>query len=133
MSRENVEIVHRAFEAYNRNDIDTAVADFASDCQYVSSGALPGSSGVFRGPEGYKQFVGWLRSEFKDAQVEITESIDAGDSLLVSVAIRGRGRRSGAPTSWSIWQLWTLQGGKFNRGQGFTDKKEALKAAGLSG
>jgi ketosteroid isomerase-like protein len=33
MSKENVEIVRRAFEAYNRGDIEGAVADFAPDCE----------------------------------------------------------------------------------------------------
>jgi hypothetical protein len=40
--------------------------------------------------------------------------------------------KSGAPATWSIWQVWTLQDGKFVRGQGFTDREEALEAAGLS-
>jgi hypothetical protein len=132
MSEENVEIVRLAFEAYNRGDLDAAVADFAPECEYISSGALPGSRGVWRGPEGYKQFVGWLRSEFEDARAEIDEVIDAGDSVLVSVTTRGRGRQSGAATTWSIWQVWTLQDGKIVRGQGFTNKEQAFEAAGLS-
>ena len=32
MSGENVEIIRRAYEAANRDDVDSAVADFAPDC-----------------------------------------------------------------------------------------------------
>jgi ketosteroid isomerase-like protein len=55
----------------------------------------------------------------------------AGDQVLVSVTNRGRGKRSGAETSWRLWTLWMLRDGKIVRGQGFTDPEEALEAAGL--
>jgi len=131
MSQENVERVRRAFAAYNRGDLDAAVSDFAEDCQYIASGALPGERGVYRGREGYKKFVGWLRSEFDDARIETDEIIDAGNQVVASLTLRGRGRRSGAETSWTIWQVWTVRDGEFAHGQGFTDKAEAFEAAGL--
>jgi ketosteroid isomerase-like protein len=131
MSQQNVEAVRTAFEAYNRGDLDTAVADFAPDCEYISTGALPGFRGVSRGPEGYKEFVGWLREEFDDARIDVDELVEAGDRVLASITLCGRGRRSGVATTWSMWQVWTLRGGKFVRGQGFTNKGEALEAAGL--
>jgi ketosteroid isomerase-like protein len=132
MSQENVEMVRRAFQAYDRGDIDRALADFAPDCEYFATGAIPGRSGVFRGPEGYKEFFGWLRGEFDEARVDIDELIDAGESVVVAATIRGRGKQSGAPASWNIWQVWTVQNGKFVRGRGFTNRAEALEAAGLS-
>ena len=47
------------------------------------------------------------------------------------VTFRGRGKQSGIATSWDLWQLWTLRDGKAVRGQAFTDKSEALGAAGV--
>ena len=132
MSQENVEIVRRAFEAYNRGDLDAAVADFAPDSEYIASGAVPGGRGVYRGPEGYKRFVAWLRDEFEDARVEVDAITDAGDQVLVSVTTRGRGRQSGVEASWNVWQVWTLRDGKIVGGLGFTSRAEALEAAGLS-
>jgi ketosteroid isomerase-like protein len=132
MSEENVETIRVAFAAYNRGDVDAAVADFAPDCEYIATGALPGAGRVSRGPEGYKQFVGWLRSEFDDARIDVHELVEAGDEVLVSMTIRGRGRRSGVPTNWDIWQVWTLRDGKVVRGKGFMNREEALEAAGLS-
>jgi len=131
MSEENVEKIRRAFEAYNRGDLDAAVADFAADSEYVPSGAVPGEQGPVRGPEGYKQYVGWLRGEFDDARIDVHEVIDAGDKVLAAMTMRGRGRRSGAVTSWHFWQVWTLREGQVVHGHGFTDKSEALEAAGL--
>ena len=74
----------------------------------------------------------WLQGEFEDAHVEIKELIDAGDSVLVGSTIRGRGKHSGAEADWVVWQVWIVESGKIVRGQGYTDRAEALEAAGLS-
>jgi ketosteroid isomerase-like protein len=131
MSQENVELVRRAYEAYGRGDTDGAVADFAPDCRYTAAGTIPDRTGVFHGPEGYKKFIGWVRSEFDDVQAEIDELIDAGDAVVVGSTLRGRGRQSGAETKFTFWQVWTIQNRKFERGQGFASRDEALEAAGL--
>ena len=124
-------MLRRGFEAYSRGDIDGAVSDFAPDCRYTAAGIIPDRTGVFHGPEGYKEFVGWLRSEFDDAQAEVDELIDAGDQVVVGSTLRGRGRPSGAQAKFTFWQVWTVQNGKFVRGQGFASRAEALEAAGL--
>jgi hypothetical protein len=131
MSQENVEMVRRAYEAYTRGDIDGAVADFAPDCRYTAAGIIPDRTGVFHGPEGYKEFIGWLRSEFDDAEAGIDELIDAGAAVFVESTLRGRGRQSGAETKFTFWQVWTIQHGKFAQGQGFASRADALEAAGL--
>ena len=98
-----------------------------------ASGAIPGRSGGFDGPEGYKEFIGWLRSEFDDAHAEIDELIDAGDRVLVGSTLSGRGKHSGAEASFTFWQVWVVENGKFVRGEGFNDRESALEAAGLPG
>jgi len=132
MSQENVEMVRRAYEAFNRGDRDAAVADLAADCEYVASGAIPGATGIYSGPGGFKRFTEWLLDEFNDARVEINETIDAGDQVVVSVTSRGSGKHSGVETSWVTWQVWTFRAGKAVRGEGFRSRGAALEAAGLS-
>jgi ketosteroid isomerase-like protein len=117
MSQENVEMVRRGFDAYNRGDLDAVVADFASDCEYVPSGSLPGGRDAYRGPEGYKRFIGWLRDEFEDARLDVNDVIDAGDRVLASLTVRGRGRQSGVAASWDLWQVWTIRDSSIVRGQ----------------
>jgi ketosteroid isomerase-like protein len=132
MSEENVEMVRRGYEAYNRGDLDGMVADFAPTFEYVTTGAVPDATGVYRGAEGYKEFLGWMRSEFESPRVAVHELIEAGDQVLASVSLRGRGKQSGVETNWDIWHLWTVRDGKVVRGQTFTGSDEALEAAGLS-
>ena len=131
MSQENVEKLRGAFEAYNRDDLDAAVANLHPDCEYVPTGALPGGRDVVRGPEGYKRFVAWLRDMFDDAHIDAVLT-DAGDQVVARLTVRGRGKQSGAETTWEFWQVWTFRDGKSVHGRGFTNRDEALEAAGLS-
>ena len=131
MSEENAEVVRRAAEAFNRGDLDAAVADAAPDIEFVATGALPGLQGVFRGVEEYKRFLHWVPDEFDDPRADPTEIIEAGDQVVVGLTISGRGKQSGVETSWNFWQVWTIREGKSVRGQGFASRDEALEAAGL--
>jgi ketosteroid isomerase-like protein len=133
VSAENVEILRRAFEAYNRGDLEGVVAEAAPDLEYTPSGALPGSTDPVQGPDGYLQFLRWLTDNFADSRVEVSEFRDAGDQVFAELALTGRGKQSGVETSWTVWHVWTVKGGKLVRGRAFTSKEEALDAAGLAG
>ena len=133
MSEENVEVIRRGYEAFNRGDLDATVADFAPTFEYVATGAIPGFEGVFRGPEGWKGLLSGFFDEFHDPHVEIRDLREAGeDHVLALATYGGRGKQSGAEASWDMWQLWTVREGKVVGGQGFTGREEALEAAGLS-
>ena len=45
MSQENVEIVRRGYEAFNRGDIEGVTRVLAPDFEYVASGLVPGVEG----------------------------------------------------------------------------------------
>jgi uncharacterized protein len=130
MSQENVEVVRRGYEAFSRGDLDGMVTDVAPTFEYVAN-VIPGSLGVYRGPEGWKKFLSVFVDEFQDARVEIRELIEAGDQVVASLTMQGRGKQSGVEVRWDVWQLWTLRDGKVVHGEGFTDRDEALEAAGL--
>ena len=129
---ENVELVRRAFEAFNRGDHDAAFKDLAPTFKYVPSGVIPGVTEIQRGPDGMKRFVGWLLDQFDDVRIDVNEAFAQGDRVFVSITNRGRGKRSGAETSWEVWQVFTMQGGEAVRGEAFRTKEQALEAAGLS-
>ena len=63
---------------------------------------------------------------------EITELIDAGDSLIACHEAPMRGRASAAEVGFKLWGVHTLRGGRINRTQYFSGREEALEAAGLS-
>jgi hypothetical protein len=48
------------------------------------------------------------------------------------ITFRGIGRHSGVEVNMEVFQLWTFRDGKLVRGQGFFERAEALKAAGVA-
>ena len=131
MSGENVEIVRRAFEAFNRGDHDAAFKDLTPNFEYVPSGVIPGVTEIQRGPDGMKRFVGWLLDQFDDVRIDVNEAFAQDDRVFVSITNRGRGKRSGAETSWDVCVVFTMQGGEAVRGKAFRTRAQALEAAGL--
>jgi ketosteroid isomerase-like protein len=131
MSQENVEIVRRGYDAFNRGDLEAMAADFASNFEYVTTGAVPGMTGVYQGPEGLAEFLEWMRSEFESPRIDVRELSEAGDQVLAAVTLGGRGKQSGVEASWDIWHLWTVEHGRVVRGHAFTSMEEALEVAGL--
>jgi ketosteroid isomerase-like protein len=135
MTQENVELVRRIFEAVNRGDFEgaLALANAPPEFEFVPSGVLiPDLSDVQRGPEGLRRVLEGFFAAFDDLHLEVHELIDAEDQMFGSYAIQGRGRHSGAETSWDVWNVWTVRDGRVVRLQGFTDRDAALEAAGLS-
>lgn len=124
-------MARRGYEAYNRGDLDAAVADFAPTFEYITTGAIPGITGVDPGPEAWKEFVGWTWSEFESPRFEVHELIGTGSQVMASVTLRGRGKQSGVDVSWDLWHLWSMRDGQVVRGQAFTRREDALQAAGL--
>ena len=69
--------------------------------------------------------------EFDDPRFEVHEFIDAEDRVFAWATLRGRGKQSGAETSWDVWAVWTVRDGRFVRWETFADRDAALEAAGL--
>jgi ketosteroid isomerase-like protein len=58
--------------------------------------------------------------------------VDAGDKVAVEIVQRGRPRGSAADVEGRWWFVHTLRDGTPVRMQGFSNRAEALEAAGLS-
>jgi ketosteroid isomerase-like protein len=69
---------------------------------------------------------------FEDLEVTYEETIDAGDRVVVETRVSGRGRESGVGVDSRTYMVWTLRGKKVLRMDEFTERADALEAAGLS-
>jgi ketosteroid isomerase-like protein len=131
MSEENVELVRRALQALDRRDLTSWLALSDEDAEVVFTRDWP-ESGV-RSPEAafnwYIQFFDTLQP-FRTADAEF---IDAGaDKVLLQYRMDLRGRGSGAKVEWRRWCVVTIQKGRLLRAEWFSDRADALEAAGLS-
>jgi ketosteroid isomerase-like protein len=131
MSKTNVEVVQRVFDAYAAEDYAAALALCDPEIEWVP---MEGAGEVFRGYEGLgRAIVEWEQS-WGDHSAEAEEFIDAGgDKVIAVVRISGRGPRSGVTVEQRFFQVYTLRDGRVVHMMEYLERAEALEAAGLSG
>jgi ketosteroid isomerase-like protein len=129
MSEENVEIVRKAiaYEYYGVGDRAEAEAIF--DPQVVLNPIDEESSSGFDAMRA--DYERWA-SAFEEFRVTFEEIIDAGDQVVVVAYHHGRGRTSGVNVDTRFYEVYTLREGKVWRVDEYTERDEALEAAGLS-
>jgi ketosteroid isomerase-like protein len=64
--------------------------------------------------------------------VTVEEIIDAGDQVVVVAHHEGRGRASGVEVDTRFYEVYKLREGKVARVDEYTERADALEAAGLS-
>jgi uncharacterized protein len=132
MSDENVEVVRRMFESWDRGDY-WAGLDLIDPEIEVEVAYRVDFDGTYRGHAGLGEMLRSFWAEFEDIRSGIEEAIPAGSHVVVRARFSGRGKRSGAEIDMPAWQVWTLRNGKVVRWRIFRTKHEALEAAGQIG
>ncbi len=133
MSRENLEAVRRAWEAWQRRDMTALFEFYASDIVWDMTHTDVPDRGVYHGHDGVKKFFQeWAFEPFDEYYAHAETFWDAGSHVVVQVRQGGRGKGSGAPVEMArVWQVYELRGGKAVRVAAYAVEREALEAAGL--
>jgi len=126
MSEENVRATRTSIEAYRRGDYATASAHLAPDVVWAIGQERPAN-----GPAAVQEM--WKRwdGEWDQLETAIEEVIDAGDSVVMAVRYRGRGRASGVEVTDRLFEVHTFRDGQCIRKVDFRERADALEAAGL--
>src|SRR5919106_6177473 len=130
MSRENVEVVRRMWDAFLANDFETALSSYDPDVEWDGTNLPDGEVG--RGIDAIVDHISRWSDMWEGWKVEVERVIDAGGEQVI-VFIRETGRStSGLDMDERHAELYRIRDGKIVRRQGFSDPAEALEAAGLS-
>jgi ketosteroid isomerase-like protein len=133
MSEEDVEIVRRGYEAWNRNDMDGALLNLDPKIEWRPRLGTAGvRATVYRGHEGVLAYKREVEEALGAIQVDVLSIEDLGDCVLAHIRARGRGSPSGAAVEAEGFHLWTMNAGKAVRFTTYDRRDEALEAAGLS-
>ena len=126
MSQENVELVRRIYDAWDR---EQSARDFiAEDVEYVNP-SYAVEPGVRHGRASFRV----VRETYEDFMIQIEEIVDAGgDDVLVLARYTASGRGSGVPLEGEHGYVWTVRDGQAVRFQWFQSHQEAYEAAGVS-
>jgi ketosteroid isomerase-like protein len=131
MSQENVEVVRRAFEDFNRRDLAAAVDAFAPDAEWVPYLAALEEE-IYRGHDEIERMWREVLKDVPDFRIELVEVVAEGaDTVVVEVDFLGMGRASGADIRTTVYQAASFRNGKVLNVQGFRTAAEALGAVGL--
>jgi ketosteroid isomerase-like protein len=132
MSQENVEIVRRAFESFNRRDLAGAAAAFDRDAEWVPYLAALEEE-IYRGRDVIERMWREVLRDLPDFRIEVVEVVaDSPDSIVLEVAFQGMGKASGAEVETTVYQAASFRAGKVTRVEGFRTAPEALEAVGLA-
>ena len=123
-----MEIVRRAYEAFNLGDWDAALRDADPGFQITfQRGPIAGTHELNAAREVTEDYIG----AFEDFAVEPEEFLDAGDQVVALVTRRGKPKGGSVDMVVRNGHLWTLRNGKLLSLRSFPDPDEALAAAGL--
>jgi|SRR5438477_2449383 ketosteroid isomerase-like protein len=130
MSQENVEIVRRAIEVFNRDGSEAAAAFLDPEIEWHDLPEQP-DAGVHHGRNGFKAAADQFTGGLECFRIIIDEIFDHGDQVITFSRTVGRGKGSGATFEQRGAGVWTLRNGFIVRVEWFGTQREALKAVGL--
>jgi ketosteroid isomerase-like protein len=137
MSQENVEIVRKAYEAWEpawgsgTNDLGALLALMDDDLVCRTHAPAP-DPGTWHGIQGFLDMSAEWANTFDEFGLRAEEFIDAGDRVVVRVVIEGRGSGSGAPVTGTGWFVYGVRGGKLVTIDMYVTREQALEAVGPS-
>jgi uncharacterized protein len=136
MSRENVEVVRRGYEALNAGNLEEVFALFDPEVE-VEPGLDPDGTGgldfrgTYRGVEGFLQFLAEIAEAWEDPRWVAEGFEDAGEDVVVFIRFIGKGKGSGVEINQPIAHVCTVRDGKLIKAVAFWDRGAALEAVGL--
>jgi len=133
MSRENLEVVHRAVEALNRRDLEALAELCDEEFEFASVfTAVDAGRATYRGKYAWTTYSARMDEAWNDWRVEDLRVFDAGDDRIAAVFLLvGEGKNSGARVKRAVGATYKLRQGKLWRMRSYLNPQEALDAVGL--
>ena len=127
-----MEMVRSSILGWNDRGVDAVVENVAPDAEFHP----PKESlnpGIYRGPDGVRTYWDRTGEGYKTRRVESVDMIDVDDTRVIAVVtafVTTAHFATEVEMNWA-W-LCTIENGLVTRTEAFTDRQQALEAAGLS-
>ena len=132
MSQENVELARRGMLGWNERGVEALIANMDPEVEFHAPRESM-NPGVYRGHDGVREYFSRVGEMFEELRVDGVDVIDVDDDRVIAV-VRGIGRTLHFEGEVEIRWAWliTARDGKATHMVTFTDRGQALKAAGLA-
>ncbi|MEK6252598.1 MAG: nuclear transport factor 2 family protein [Actinomycetota bacterium] len=137
MSQENVELVRRSYEAFNRWGVhprgarNPEIPPFLHPEVAFHTYASAPEAGVYRGREAVIEYHQRVFGQFESVRVELEELLSAGDRVVIISRQHTVPSGSEAEIVQQVVEVWTIRDGLLAERKAFSTRAEALEAAGL--
>jgi len=119
-----------AYAAFNRGDVDAAVAPLNEQIEWTEPSEFPGG-GTYHGHQGVKTYLTQSRAAWAEVSSEPERFIPAGNRIVVCVHARVRPKGSNEWQDVRLADVYTMRGGKAIQMRAFGDREEALRWVGI--
>jgi ketosteroid isomerase-like protein len=132
MSRENVEVVRRGFDAFLARDFEAWFETMSPSIQVFPDPREPGAKRSHKGHEGVLEYLDNWYAGWDEYIVEPTQFVEAGEHVAVATREVGVAKHSGIRVEEEFSHLFKVQGARIVEWRQFAGPlQEALEAVGL--
>jgi uncharacterized protein len=129
MAEDPARAIRDSYASLNRRDIEATLEALDPDVIWRESAELPGA-GEMRGADAVRRFLREFLESWESFEQEVEGIEQAGDRVLVSLHMSGRGRASGLEVDTRYAHLWTVRDGRGVAVEAYRDPAEARAALG---
>jgi ketosteroid isomerase-like protein len=129
----NVQVVRKAFDAFTRRNVEAFVGimDPEVELHVPVTAELAGEPVPYRGHDGTRRYFEHVEMVWERLEVFLHEYHDLGDGVMVVGRVRAQGRNGRIEDTPAHW-VWRIEDGLITEAHVYTDRRQALEAAGLS-
>jgi ketosteroid isomerase-like protein len=129
----NLDALTAFYAAFNRRAFDEAMEYVDPNVEVYPGVMAPDANARYVGHQGFKEFLlGIVVAPWEKVTTDPKQVIEALDGRILSIDEWHFHGRDGIEIERELPNLFTFRGGRIVRSEGFTDRAEALEAAGLS-
>jgi ketosteroid isomerase-like protein len=132
VSQENVEVVRRAFDAFNSEDIERIVSLTHIEFEAIVPPELSPEPDSYHGHDGIRRYFQSFQDVMDDIRFHPHRFWEVGQSVVASVSLTAKGRQTAIPVEQQLAQVWIVRDGKVACIRTYVSLPEALKAVGLT-
>jgi ketosteroid isomerase-like protein len=129
VSRENLEIVQRGFEAFNAQGVEGILPFIDSEFEATTPPDLASEPDTYRGHDGLRRWFDSFYEVMDEIRWDGHDFHEAGDRVVVEFTLRARGKTTGLDFGQDAVMVWELRDGKAVRVDLYPTLDEAMSAA----
>lgn len=131
-AEENLELVRRIVDVFNREDIEMMLAFTHPDFQLEVPPGLSAEPDTYSGQEGMRRYWESFQEAMDEIRMHVERLEDAGEAVVVAMDVSAKGRSTGIVVEQRLVGVWTVRDGKVMGIRVFPSLAEARDATGLA-